>query len=42
LGPPRRIRKLHSPLPEEQWFYPDGSVIVFNNGLLSRIEKIQP
>ena len=44
LGPPRRIRKLHSPLlaAEEQWFYPDGSVIVFSNGLLSRIEKTQP
>ena len=44
LGPPRRIRKLRGPLlaAEEQWFYPDGSVIVFNNGLLSRIEKTQP
>jgi hypothetical protein len=41
LGPPRHIRKLRSPLlaAEEQWLYPDGSVIVFNNGLLSRIEK---
>jgi hypothetical protein len=41
LGQPRRITKVHGPLriAEEQWVYPDGSVLIFNNGLLSRIEK---
>jgi hypothetical protein len=41
LGPPRRITKLRGPLKtvEEQWFYPDGSVLIFNGGLLSRVDK---
>jgi hypothetical protein len=25
--------------PEEQWFYPDGTVLIFTNGLLSRTER---
>lgn len=41
LGQPRRIAKMHGPLKitEEQWFYSDGSILIFSNGLLSRIEK---
>jgi len=41
LGEPRRITKLRGPtkIAEEQWFYPDGTVLIFSNGLLSRIER---
>ena len=41
LGLPRRITKLRGPtkIAEEQWFYPDGSVLIFSNGLLSRVEQ---
>jgi hypothetical protein len=43
LGEPRRVTKLRglAKVSEEHWFYPDGSVLIFNNGLLSRIEKAQ-
>jgi len=43
LGPPRRVTKVRGAIKvsEEHWFYPDGSVLIFNNGLLSRIEKTQ-
>jgi len=43
LGPPTRVSKTHGPskVPEERWFYPDGSVLTFHNGLLSKIEKRQ-
>ena len=41
FGPPRRVTKTRGPVkfPEELWFYPDGSVLTFHNGLLSKIEK---
>jgi hypothetical protein len=41
LGNPTRISKIKGPqaLSEEQWFYPNGNVLVFNNGLLSRVER---
>jgi hypothetical protein len=41
LGSPTRISKIKGPqtLSEEQWFYPDGNVLVFRNGLLSRVEQ---
>jgi len=40
LGEPRRITKLRGVTKnaEEQWFYPDGTVLIFTNGLLSRTE----
>jgi len=40
LGDPRRITKLRSPtkIAEEEWFYPDGTVLIFSSSLLSRIE----
>ena len=43
LGPPIRITKLRTPtkIAEEHWFYKDGSVLIFHNGLLSRIDTIQ-
>ncbi len=43
LGPPRRVTKLRglAKVAEEHWFYADGSVLIFNNGLLSRTEKTQ-
>ena len=41
LGEPRRSIKLRGATKnaEEQWFYPDGTVLIFSNGLLSRIER---
>ena len=41
IGPPIRITKTGGPskVAEEQWFYADGSVLTFNNRLLSRVEK---
>ncbi len=40
LGDPIRAVKSKGQqrLTEEQWFYPDGSVLIFINGLLSRVE----
>ena len=40
LGKPVRMTKIKARLnyPEEHWLYADGSTIVFQNGLLSRIE----
>lgn len=40
-GAPQRITKLRGPIKvsEEHWFYPDGSVLVMTNGLLTRMEK---
>jgi hypothetical protein len=41
FGPPSRVTKTRGPIkfPEEFWFYPDGSVLTFHNGLLSKMEK---
>jgi hypothetical protein len=41
LGNPIRISKIKGPqtISEEQWFYPDGNVLVFHNGLLNRVEQ---
>jgi hypothetical protein len=41
LGEPQRISKLSGPikLAEERWFYSDGSVLIFHNELLSKIER---
>jgi hypothetical protein len=43
LGDPTRAVKSKGPqrLAEEQWFYPDGSVLIFINGLLSRVESVE-
>jgi hypothetical protein len=41
LGPPTRESKVKRPQKsnEAHWFYPDGSVLVFHNGILSRVEN---
>jgi len=41
LGNPTRVSRIKGPqaISEEQWFYPNGNVLVFNNGLLSRVER---
>lgn len=41
LGAPTRVSKIRGTTKahEERWFYPDGSVLTFHNGLLSSIEK---
>jgi len=41
LGAPSRVTKVQGriKLAEEQWFYPDGSVLIFHNGLLSKVER---
>jgi len=43
MGAPRRVTKVRGvgKTSEEHWFYPDGLVLIFNNSLLSRIEKSQ-
>jgi hypothetical protein len=41
LGAPTRVTKTRarSKVAEERWFYPDGTMLTFHNGLLSSIEK---
>ena len=43
LGEPQRITRLRGPVKvaEEHWFYPDGSVLIFHNGLLSKIDTTE-
>lgn len=43
LGDPQRITELRGPIKvaEEHWFYPDGRVLIFHNGLLSKVDKIE-
>ena len=42
LGPPLRLTKLRGPskAAEEHWFYPGGRVLIFHNGLLTRIDEL--
>jgi len=42
LGPPLRVTKLRGPskAAEEHWFYPGGRVLIFHNGLLTRIDEL--
>lgn len=41
LGSPSRVTKVRGPvnIAEEQWLYPDGSLLIFHNGLLNRVER---
>jgi hypothetical protein len=41
LGEPTRVSKTRgtTKVAEERWFYPDGTVLTFHNGLLSSAEK---
>ena len=43
LGAPTRVTKIRGPIKiaEEHWVYPNGSVLIFNNGLLSRVERAE-
>ncbi|HEX6769893.1 MAG TPA: hypothetical protein VF208_11125 [Candidatus Binatia bacterium] len=43
LGPPSRVTKMRgtSRVAEEHWFYPNGSVLIFHNGLLIGVEGPQ-
>ena len=43
LGAPKRIVKTRGPIKvaEERWYYADGSVLTFHNGLLSQLERIE-
>ena len=43
LGEPTRVNKTRgrSKLAEERWFYADGTVLTFHNGLLSSAEKAE-
>jgi hypothetical protein len=40
LCKPTRVTRIQAPqrFGEEHWFYADGSVLIFQNGLLIRIE----
>ena len=47
VGDPRRVSRIKGPQhsSEEHWFYPDGTLLIFRNGALNRIErtkKIEP
>jgi len=43
LGQPLRITKFRGPnkVNEEQWFYTGGSVLIFHNGLLSKVDRVE-
>ena len=42
LGQPSRVTKMRGPIKgEERWTYPDGSVLIFQNGLLNGVEHPQ-
>lgn len=43
LGPPTRVIKVRGPskVAEEHWLYPDGSLLIFQSGLLNRVERPQ-
>ena len=44
VGDPRRVSRIKGPQhsSEEHWFYPDGTLLVFRNGALIRIERTKP
>jgi hypothetical protein len=41
VGDPRRVSRIKGPQhsSEEHWFYPDGTLLIFRNGALNRLEK---
>ena len=43
LGSPMRVTRLRGPtkVEEEHWFYKDGSVLIFHNRLLTKIDKLE-
>ena len=40
VGDPRRVSRIKGPQhsSEEHWFYPDGTLLIFRNGAVNRIE----
>jgi hypothetical protein len=40
VGDPRRVSRIRGPQhsSEEHWFYPDGTLLIFRNGALNRVE----
>ena len=40
VGEPRRVSRIKGPQhsSEEHWFYPDGTLLIFRNGAVNRIE----
>jgi hypothetical protein len=40
VGDPRRVSRIKGPQhsSEEHWFYPDGTLLIFRNGALNRLE----
>jgi hypothetical protein len=43
LGDPQRVTRLRGPIKvaEEHWFYADGSVLIFHNDLLSKVDTTE-
>lgn len=41
VGDPRRVSRIKGPQhsSEEHWFYPEGTLLIFRNGALNRLEK---
>ena len=41
VGEPRRVSRIKGPqhTSEEHWFYPDGTLLIFRNGALNRLER---
>jgi hypothetical protein len=41
VGDPRRVSRIKGPQhsSEEHWFYPDGTLLIFRNGALNRLER---
>jgi hypothetical protein len=41
VGDPRRVSRIKGPqhTSEEHWFYPDGTLLIFRNGALNRLER---
>ena len=41
VGDPRRVSRIKGPqhTSEEHWFYPDGTLLIFRDGALNRLER---
>lgn len=41
VGDPRRVSRIKGPqhTSEEHWFFPDGTLLIFRNGALNRLER---
>ncbi len=44
MGAPLRVTKIRSPVKgraEEHWFYAEGTVLIFHNGLLTKTDHVE-